>query len=689
MPNHQDTHQKTFCRLCMRACAIRVKVENGRITEVKRDAEDPLDRGPLCPKGYALPKILNHPDRLRYPLKQQGKRGQGKWKRISWDEALGIVTDKLLSIKQEFGAETVAFGTGHPKALEEPFVQRLASVFGTPNVFTANDLCYWPRIFAHQLTFGASLSIDRKDLPKTMVIWGMNPLKTRDNPITDIYKSALDNGATLIVIDPQKTKLASKADLWLQVKPGTDLALALGMLKILIQEELYDVDFVQEWTLGFDKLQDHIKPFSLEMVEELTGVPLSKIVKAIKIYARNKPSTIGEGNPLDTGLSAVQTHRAISILRAITGNIGVKGSDILVGDYPVVDPEEFMLLDAPSRNSGKMIGKEFKVGAEHGFCPRHLLPKAILEGDPYYVQAALFFGSNSLVTYPDANKTYNALANLKFLVVSDLFMTPTASLADIVLPAATNGEVSELAPYPPFGGMYAYPKIVDPPYETRSDMKMINELAKKLGLGEYFWDNEEDALDFILSPMGISFEQFKEKRCYRAEEKYREHGFKTPSGKVEIYSQQFKDMGYKALPPLPDVNKIKLEKEYPLLFTTSRSLPFIHSAYRNVDVLRKIKPEPIVKLHPETANDLNIKEGEWINIETEKGKIRQKVSFNTELDPRVIIVSYGWWFPEKGPSTWKQSNVNVLTKSEPPYDPSIGTVKLRGVPCKVSKSKEG
>ncbi|TET39069.1 MAG: molybdopterin oxidoreductase [Dehalococcoidia bacterium] len=688
---------RTFCRMCFGRCGLLVTVEGERVIKVEGDPESPLSKGELCPKGAALPQILYHPDRLRYPQRREGERGKGEWVSISWDEALTTIAQRLNSFKRDFGPESVVIGLGDPKGLELAFAQRFASAFGTPNVATPGHICHMPRDLASAFTFGSPCLGDNQNLPSCIVVWGSNMLQTHDASITrSVLRSALNNGAKLIVIDPQKTALASRAELWIKPRPGSDGSLALGVMKVMIEENLCDENFVANWTTGFDRLREHIKNYPLDVVEEITWVPREQIAEAARLYAQIKPATIQWGNALDHTSNSFQTCRAISILRAISGNVDIPGGDIMPSPIPITRPGHFMLLREFPRKLEKMIGGEFKLAARSAFIPRQSVIKAILEAEPYPVKAALLIGTNPLLTYPNAKETYDALMKLEFLVVSELFMTPTAELADIVLPAATNFEFDEVGPYPSLY-LLAYPKIVEPPGECWSDMRMINELAKRVGLEEYFWADERDALDLILQPTGLSFEEFKKEGILQAERKYRkyeESGFRTPSGKVEIYSQQLEELGYSPLPiynepPETPYSSPELAREYPLVLTNAKEPCFCHSAHRNIPRLRRIAPEPRAQLNPETAARLGLKDGDWVYIETKRGRIRQRLSLNGELDPRVVVVAFGWWFPEKGASQlygWAEANVNILTESAPPYEPALGSVNLRGILCKVSKA---
>jgi len=688
---------RTFCRLCQGRCGLLVTVREGRVTKVEGDPETPVSQGHICPKGVALPQILSHPDRLRYPQKRVGERGSGEWVRISWDEALTTMANRLNELKAEFGPECLVLWLGSPKGLELAFANRFASAFGTPNVTNPGNVCHLPREAASVLTFGSSCHADSEHLPQCIMVWGSNMLQTNDSSITRAHlRRALEEGAKLIVIDPRKTDLASRSNLWLRPRPASDGALALAMIKMILEEELYDKEFVAEWTAGLDKLKEHLNDYSLDHAEEITWVPKEQIAAAARLYAETKPGIIQWGNAVDQGINSFQTCRAISIMRAISGNMDIPGGEVMPTPLPIMRPGHFMLLrEFPSRPE-KMIGSEFKLAARWSVVPRESTVKAILESKPYPMRAALLFSTNPLATCANAKETYDALTSLEFLVVSELFMTPTAALADIVLPAATCPEFNEIAPYPG-SVLLAYPKAVEPPEECWSDIKIINELGKKTGLEQYFWAEVDEALDTLLGPSELTFKELAEKGLLEAETmygKYREAGFRTPSGKVELYSQQLEELGYAPLPiynepPESPYSAPELAWEYPLLLTNAKAPSYCHSAQRNISSLRRIAPEPMVQLNPETAARLGLKQGDWVYIETKRGRIRQRLDLDKELDPRVVVAAYGWWLPEKGASGlygWNEANINVLTESAPPYDLQLGSVNLRGVLCRVAKA---
>ena len=684
----------TFCHVCPGHCSVKATLEDGKVVDIMPDRESGLPNE-LCPvkKGrFSIPEVLNHPDRLKYPQKRAGDRGAGKWERISWDEALDTIAKKLLALKETYGPESVAFGLGEPKGLEFAFAQRLASVFGTPNVVTPGWCCGIPSGMASTLTYGWNCVPDEEHSPRLMVLWAINNNHTSGGIRRETFERALDSGAKLIVVDPRKIDVADIADLWVRLRPGSDGALAMGLLKVIVEEKIYDVGFVETWCTGFELLEDELKRFSLADVEEVTWVSEKSIKEFARLYATTKPATIQWGNALDTSAIAFPGAKAVAILRAITGNLNVPGGEIFLTPAPFLRPGKFFLLRKFPRKREKAVGGDFRLAVRSAFVPPHSFVNSVLNGKPYPIRAGIFLLTNPILSYPDSQKTYEAFMKLDFVVVSELFMTPTAALADILLPAAWGMEHEELGYWP---GWYeeirAYPKLVDPPGEAWADTKWLNELAKKLGLGQYFWETDDEALDAMLAPSGFTYEEMKQKRVLHSKRDYKKHDYRTPTGKVEIYSKNAAEFGYSPLPYWKEVSNLpQLTEDYPLLMTNAKEDVYMLTGYKHVASLRSMKPEPVVQMHPATAAKLGLKEGEMVCIETKKGKIEQKLALDDHLSPQVIVTSFGWWFPEdkKNLYGWRKSNINMLTRSEPPYDPGIGTVDLRGIPCKVYKPEK-
>jgi anaerobic selenocysteine-containing dehydrogenase len=635
-------------------------------------------------------EISTHPDRLKYPQKRTGARGEGRWQRISWDEALDAIAEKLTAIKEQHGPEAFGVGLGEPKGLEFAFGQRLASAFGTPNVATPSHLCAASKIAGALFTFGRGVPYghaDMENLPRLISVWGANINQTEGPHSREWLRAARKKGAKLIVIDPKRIDVAKKADFWIRPRPGSDGALAMGLLKVVIDEKLYDEDFVSNRTLGFDELQYEVKKFSLEDVARVTWVPPDQIERFARIYTRHKPAFIRMGNVFSHGVNSLQAVRAVCILSAITGPPNIPGWDLSLKPAEWTRPGRLMLLSSFPRKAEHSLGGKFKWAMMTAYIPYQALTRGMLDGK---VKAAFFILSNPLSSYPDARETYEALTKLDLIIISELFMTPSAAIADFVLPAATSGEHDTLGYWG--GPLRAFPKLVDPPGEAWSDVKIIIELAKRLGLGEHFPGSGKEAVDLVLEPSGLSWDEFKGKRMFGAKREYvksEELSLGTPSGKIEIVSEQMKGFGSSPLPLWEELSRLHagdLSEEFPLLLTTRLEEAYKLTGFKQIASGRKRKPEPTMEMNPDTARELGLKQGEWINIETRNGRIKQKLDLDKDLDPKVVYASFGWWFPEESSNLfeWDRSNVNILfdTKSE---EPATGTVEVRGIPCRVSK----
>lgn len=686
---------KSTCDLCARGCGVLIHMENGKPTKVEGDPQSPVNLGVLCIKGLASLEYLNHPDRLTTPLKRTGKRGEGKWKPIPWNDALHDIAESLTRVKTDCGPESVAFIHGAAKGYRDSYLARLANVFGSPNVAWQGHVCAIPRWLGSEITHGFNPSPDYAYPPAFILVWASNTAATLIYANKKL-NNAIRQGTKVGIIDPNEIDLVKKADLWLRIRPGTDLPLALGMIHVIINEALYDKAFVENWTVGFERLKAHVQAYSPKKVAEITWIEPEEIEEAARFYTINKPACIEDGNGLDQNVNSFQSARAISILRAITGNLCVPGGEAQPTPVPVLKRKsaELELWDKLPKEKW-----ENRLGAENPVLPiiRYITPeniwKAVLEKKPYPIRAVYVQGCNPLLTHSHANYTFKAINELDFLAVADMFMTPTAALADIVLPAASYLECDDIFV---MGGLNVQQKVAQLG-ECRSNYDTISGIADALGLGEHFWRSEEACLDAILKSSGITFKELRQigrfpgVRVYR---KYEKSGFNTPSGKVELFSQRLQTWGFDPLPvyheaPETPMSEPEMGEEYPLLFTTWKSPSYRHAGGRQIHTLRAAHPEPVVRIHPETASRLEIMDGDWVHIETKRGKIQQKAILADTIDPRVVIADYGWWFPEMGPEKmygWADSNINILTDNHPPLSPEMGSTNLRGGFCKVYKA---
>ncbi len=697
---------KSVCRSCHGGCGVLLHVEDDVLVKVEGDRDSPLNHGRLCPIGTVTTDLVYHPDRLKFPMRRLGARGSGQWQRISWDEALDEICARLLAIRDEFGPESIALGTGTGRH-HIRWVSRFGNALGTPNWCEPGFAqCFHPRVNASILTFGDLPVCDYTgDVPpRCILFWGHNPLNSGPDGETRFsVHEALAHNPDIIVVDPRETELAKRAKIWLRVRPGADDALALSMLNVIITEGLIDQPFVRDWTHGFEALADRVKPHTPEWAEPVTWVPAEKIRAAARLFAQTKPAMLEWGCAIEHTPKCIQTVRAVSMLPVLTGNIDVPGGWVFgmhgLGRFP-------SLIEnlTPEANAKRLGSERFKLlGGEGADLPAAHIPtllQAMREGKPYPVKAFLIFGNNTLTTYANASQVYESLMKLDFMLNVDLFMTPTAELADIVLPAASWPELNQLAGLPTIAAnvVLAQQQAVRIG-ECRSDEEIFVELARRMKL-PVGTEAVEEVLDAQLAAggLGVTFDELKRRGFIKVPIRYRkfeQQGFKTPTGKIELYSTRLEALGYPPLPhyeeaPETPISAPEVATEFPLVLTTGGRIPFFfNSEHRQIAKLRRGCRDPIAEIHPQTAERFGIVDGAWMWIETRRGRMRQKARLTTGIDPRVVSAQHGWWFPEyQAPDygVW-QSNVNLLTDNAPPYDPAMGTYQLRALLCRVAPAR--
>ena len=674
---------RTFCGYCHANCGMKVLVKDGRIEKVQGDSDYPASRGHVCPKGAAAADVVYSPQRLKYPL----LRKEGGFERISWTEALDTIADKLLEIKEKFGPETVMQMRGAPMTTEvrDGFVQLMAA-YGSPNATSAAHLCSTPRRLGQQLVFGARTVPDYES-SKCIVVWGANPTDSRlygehfaPERFFRAIPDAKKRGAKLIVIDPRRTELGAMADEWVSIAVETDLAFGLALLHVIIDEELYDKEFVKNWTVGFDSLSQHVREFTPEWAAKITQVPADTIRRVARTYATTKPALILEGNGLDQHPNVVQTVRVISMLEAVTGNIDVPGGNIFApapkeAPYPTVRPPTKYL--------------SFETTPLFPRVPMPYVFDAILTGKPYTPRALITHHANPLLINANYKKVRQALQQLELVVVYDILHTAMADIAHIVLPAASDFERDNYGAWPSLeGGFVALQrKVIEPIGESRSVFDVEYELAMRLGLeGHFPWTTNEEWINYKLGPLGVTFEELQKEHVvyvtpaveYR---KYEQEGFKTQTGKVELYSQKLKDIKQDPMPVYrPFAEGRDLIEKYPLVGTTRRPGNYVHTRFRDVPSLHKVQPDPQLRIHPRDAESRGVSDGDMAAVESPEGAISVKVMVTDEIRPGFVIVDFGWGNPwDGGP------NVNILT-SDQPRCPISGATPNRRFRCEVAKT---
>jgi anaerobic selenocysteine-containing dehydrogenase len=681
---------KTHCsRMDHGGCGLLVHVVGNRVTEIRGDPDGYLNKGYVCPKGLASADRLTHPDRLRYPMKRAGERGKGKWERITWHEAIQLIAHQLNRIRETDGARSVIFGQGMPKGLDLFVLIRLANLFGSPNVLAIQDVCHAPREVTGIHTCGFYPVVDLHHPSKVIVLWASNLVSTNEEgQISSLLLKQVKNGTQLIVVDPRRTELAEKAKFFLQVRPGSDHALALAFLNVIIEEGIYDKAFVDDWTHGFPELAQQVKRYRPEQMSPVTWVAPDLIRNAARFYATSHPAAIQWGNPIEHTIHTFDTLRGLLCLMAICGNLDVPGGNIHANEPSLMDLGKFVRSDLLPSKRTEMLHASHHTIPRMMTVPPAYFRKAVLEGVPYRVKGAYLQATNPLLTYADSRLTLDALMKLDFLAISEIFMTPTAALADVVLPAATTFEFNDIGHYGiGHGYVLARPKVVDPPEECWPDLKILNDLGKALTPKGLWFDDYEDILEEVLKPSGLTYSQFAEKGYLEGPKRFQKYllsGFKTPTGKVELRlstAEKFQ------LPPLPRFEGLPEEEDpaFPLVLTSCKSRYYLHSSYRWVERLRKYRPHPKAEIHPDTAARHGVRDGDEIIIETRKGAISQVAHVTEKIHPRVINSAYGWWFPEAKPESlygWEKSNYNILTSVDK-LGKAFGTPNLKGLGCRI------
>ena len=685
----------TTCRLCSVCCPIVVYLENNKIISAERQNNTPsVEEDHFCSKLRAVSEIVYSPKRLETPLIKKKVNGKTFWNKATWEQTLDIIATKLNLFKQKYGAESVSWLRGQAPdwGATWHYAIRFMNTFGSPNVVGNGSVCYWAREMAHVFTYGAMTSPDYKN-SKCIIIWGGNARDTK-LPSYDRIMYAKEEGAKLIVIDPVRTKLASEADIWLPIKPGCDGLLAMSMVYVIISENLYDSDFVEKWTVGFNDLKKATMKYVPEKIAGKIWLDAEKIKEAARLYANTKPACLSEGNGVEMHLNTSQNMRAICILRTLTGNIDKKGGDRIPQPIPVRD----IRLNKRLINDISPIGFEYSLFNNYPKGPggTQSLPSlvdAILDEKPYPIKALIIQGANPAITMANSKRFLRALKKLEFIVVIDLFMTQTAELADIILPTTTSFEKTQLNSSSINGNrVILQNKVIEWLGDSWPDWKIIFELAKRMGYrNEFPWNTVEESIDYQLEPAGITVEMLRKnpKGIVFAEteyEKYKNNGFDTRSGKAEIYSEIFKEHGYSPIPDFEqseekDISFYNERENFPLIgISGARSINFVHSQFRNIPYLMKREPEPFIDIHPEDAKIRAISDGDIVRIETPNGQIKMKAKVSDVVRSGLVRIAWGWG------EFSLDYNINRLTNDEE-RDPITSTTSNRCFMCRVTKEE--
>jgi anaerobic selenocysteine-containing dehydrogenase len=711
-----ETVVPTFCGMCgpSESCGVYAFVKNGRFTKVAGMKESPVNKGALCAKGHAAPQWVYSPDRLKHPLQRTGRKGEGRFHKISWDEAIKIIADKIMSQKEKYGPETLAMLSPARRSYSE-YMQRFLIVHGSPN-YGHSGICAMQRAFSFAYTLGGSPSCDYEN-SEVILIWAKQPFfssPTSNGPRT--FLEAKQRGARIIAIKPSMEPDVEMSDMWLPVRPGTDTALALGMLNVIINEGLIDKDFVEKYCYGYDRLKDHIQKYSPQWAGKITGLPFDQIIEVSRIYANAKAGGIDLGNGIEHTPSSNDGIRAIAILMAITGNLAPDGGNPLgIGGMPgggmfrgrSIGLHERYTQEMVDKLVGPEFPKEFQPFIEGTSSAYYKVLNSVLTEDPYPVRTVIAPGTQPTVSTRGSKRIVEALKRLDFYVVVDVTRTAGMDYADIVVPVATPYEIDH-----PFGsiGDIIMPRnrVIKPLGEYKSIFEFFLDLAVEMGYGGDFWNGSMDeCMNYQLEPLGVTIDEVrKHPMGYELPAKAEDPAPKMhpnfekvfmnkstrlsgapylPQGKVAIYNTTFEEAGYNPLPkwrePAESITGTpQLTKKYPLILSDYHTSKCYTAAWqRNVPFLREIQPYPTLHIHPDTACERDIQDGDWIIVESPHGWMKVKAEIYPGIRPDTVMILHGWWQGcrelgfEDYPLLDGGANVNIMYSVEPEkaFDPLV------------------
>ncbi len=715
---NNNMERSVICGICPAGCWVVVTYdEEGRIDKVRADENSGF--GVICKLGEYSADIVYSKDRLLYPMRRKGPKGTYDFERISWDDAYGIIVDRLNKIKTEHGPEAASVYTGRgsfelsmcdvfqPKGVAVSSASSVLFPFGSPNTMGVGALCYVSfAMIAPHVTMGGMLINMFSDISNAqlIVVWGANP--ATDCPPLDLKRiiQAHKRGAQVVVIDPRRTMTAKLTDAeWVPIRPGTDGALALGMCNVIIREELFDESFVRDWTIGFDGFARYVQHFRPEVVEEITGIKSETVVSlARRIAGANGASPVMYSG-LEYSNSGVQSIRAIHVLWALAGQLDVPGSRCFTmreNQFPINREGH-----VPNPDVHRALGREsFPLySAYRGESHAIALPDAVLHGKPYRIRSLIVLGSSLITSWPQPSLWRETLNGLDFLVCIDRQLTADAAYADIVLPAATMYEIESYMTYGP--AFRIREKVIEPIGEARNDFFIMAGLARRLGYGELYPQSEEELLRHVLKGSDFTLEdvrasggivrvpavmmQYKKwgKGMLRADEI---PGFDTPSGKFEIASSILEEHGYDPLPVYTEpqegpVSMPGLLKKFPLIFNSgSRVTTDFRSQHHGIPGLLKERAEPTVTINSIDAGVRNISHGDVVRVMTERGQVDMRALVTDDIVQGAIDANMGGGGPV-GPEAWQKCNINELTEIHN-YDPISGFPVYKALLCEVSKA---
>lgn len=686
----------TMCDICSPGmhCGINAYIKDGKVIKIEGIDGHPSSDGRLCTKGMANREYIYREDRIKTPLKRVGKRGEGKFEPISWEEAYAEIAKGLNSCKEKYGAESVAFYSGYSKWYRQ-MLRRLAYAFGSPNYGCESSACYTAAFMAWKVAAGEQGNPDmgNSDL---FLGWAFNPFYSSYMGANRAMELK-EKGLKFLIVDTRRTPATEKlADLFLQPKTGTDGALAHAIANVLIENGWIDRPYIDAYVYGFEEYAEYVKQFNAENIEDITGVPYDQVAAAAKLIHENPRMSCNESSaPLCHHRNGLQNYRSVMALLAITGNFDRTGGQKLsVHSYMHVacgfetKENEYLYENRPKDVKEPVGAERFPLwNYLEGEMQAMDLPRQILEGKPYPLRGVFALGLNARM-FPDSGRMFKALEDLDFFVDTDLFMTDTAMWADIVLPACSSFERGEFKPYPGGVAWYTSP-VIERLGEAKSDVEICTELARVMNLPDEILKNgyEYFIQHYILDDFGVTVEQLKKADLpikiadvtLHEDMEMLKKGLNTPTGKFELKSaiiEQHPEWGLNPLPtyidPLDDADP----GVFPFVFTSGSRIPgAIHSRLHNVPRNRSLRPDPTADMNRADCERLGVKEGDEIEISTLRGAITVKVHSTLSVPEGLVNMFHGY----------SEADAESIMDGDH-LDPYSGFPAYRSTRCAVKKA---
>jgi thiosulfate reductase/polysulfide reductase chain A len=636
----------SMCEMCVWRCGLLAKVDEGRVVKLEGNPGHPHSNGKLCPRGQSGLMNTYDPDRVLTPLIRVGKRGQGLFRKASWEEALDLVAQNMLDIKQKYGPEAMLFSSTHN--LSQVQFENLLNAYGSPNYGTQRSLCFNAMIVSNLTTYGMEEPNRKYDDLKYIILTGRNLMEAISTSETSALSQAIDRGVKVVTLDPRFTKTAAKSAEWLPIRPGTDLAFHLALINVIITEGLYNRNTVLNQTSGFDQLAAAVTQYTPEWAAPITEIPAETIRRIAREFAAAAPYALAHnGWRTSNFVNSFQTERAIAILNALAGNWGV-------AMFPA-SGEESGVLGAPPQPAYPRVSAQRLDGVpwKYPFVPLKIgvfqeLREAALSGMPYQAHGWFIARQNPAMSLPDRGRTLEAFAKMDFITTVDIIMNDTSWFSDVVLP-----ESSYLERYDPLNivGNKAFLRqpIIEPQGEARSALWIYKELGTRLGLGDFFqYSDEEDYLKQQLAPLGVSLDQVRQKGYVDLPGEgpdFTEPIWNTPSTKIELFSTTLDKGGFAAVPQWEEPLAPAPGQFYLLTGKVAQSTQF---ASQNNQLLNKYSDEPRLWMNVATAKSLGLSGNDLVEVASTAGKIHIKLEATQAIRPDCVYLTPGYGHLSKG-----------------------------------------